>query len=134
MITTATTMQTPTITGLYTDEMLVLNNQIYEYKKGVRSMVLFTCSEGCRRHAVSKLERQGIQYIVKPVGNGCLNIFFGRDECIKAIKMMVTRPLNELTPEEDFILGAMLGYDICVQCERYMQRKSACNCIHLAAV
>lgn len=37
---------------------------------------------------------------------------------------MVTRPLNRLTPEEDFILGAMLGYDICAQCKRYCTRKA----------
>ena len=36
---------------------------------------------------------------------------------------MVNKPLSQLTPEEDFILGAMLGYDICAQCERYCERK-----------
>lgn len=43
---------------------------------------------------------------------------------LDAIRLFVTRPLHELTPEEDFILGAMLGYDICVQCERYCERKN----------
>ena len=43
---------------------------------------------------------------------------------MEAIRLIVTRPLNELTPEEDFILGAMLGYDICAQCERYCKRKN----------
>ena len=52
-----------------------------------------------------------------------INLFFGCDECIEAIRMLVNRPLNKLTPEEDFILGAMLGYDICVQCRRYCDRK-----------
>ena len=42
---------------------------------------------------------------------------------------MITKPLNQLTPEEDFILGAMLGYDIRVQCERYCERKCrTCKC------
>ena len=45
-----------------------------------------------------------------------------------AIRLIVTRPLNQLTPEEDFILGAMLGYDICAQCERYCKRKSKARC------
>jgi hypothetical protein len=40
-----------------------------------------------------------------------------------AIRLMVNKPLSQLTPEEDFILGAMLGYDICAQCERYCERK-----------
>ena len=52
-----------------------------------------------------------------------LNLFFGKKECLDAIRMIVTKPLCQLTPEEDFILGAMLGYDICAQCERYCERK-----------
>lgn len=37
--------------------------------------------------------------------------------------ILFNKPLSQLTPEEDFILGAMLGYDICAQCERYCERK-----------
>ena len=107
----------------FSEEMLVLNNQIYEYKKGVRRMVLYTCDERYRQAAVSRLESQNISYLVRPVGNGCMNLFFGRDECIEAVRRIVDRPLSELTPEEDFIIGAMLGYDICVQCERFCDRK-----------
>ena len=44
-------------------------------------------------------------------------------ECINAIRFLVNQPLNKLSPEQDFILGAMLGYDICVQCKRYCDRK-----------
>lgn len=39
---------------------------------------------------------------------------------------MITRPLQQLSPEEDFILGALLGYDICMQCERFCKR-TACT-------
>ena len=60
---------------------------------------------------------------VQPVDSRKVNLFFGKRECIHAIRRMVDRPLNQLTPEEDFILGAMLGYDICAQCERYCLRK-----------
>ena len=38
-------------------------------------------------------------------------------------RQIIIRPLNKLTPEEDFILGAMLGYDICQQCKRYCGKK-----------
>ena len=58
------------------------------------------------------------------LGNDRLNLYFGREECLNAIRMIVTRPLCQLTPEEDFMLGAMLGYDIWVQCERYCARKT----------
>ena len=72
-------------------DLKVLMNHIYEYKKGVRCLVLYT--------------------------------FNRKKECLDAIRMIVTKSLCLLTPEEDFILGAMLGYDICAQCERYCKRK-----------
>lgn len=103
--------------------MRVLTNYIYEYKKGVRRMVLYTFNKKYERCAIERLERQGINYIASPLGNDRVNLFFGRPECLDAIRLFVVRPLNKLTPEEDFILGALLGYDICMQCERYCERK-----------
>ena len=77
--------------------------------------------------ATERLRHQNIPYILQPAGKNTLNLYFGRRECLEAIRLIVTRPLNELTPEEDFILGAMLGYDICAQCERYCKRKGECR-------
>ena len=113
----------PMQTEILPPDMRVLTNHIYEYKKGVRRMVLFTFNKKYEELATASLRRQGIGYIVQPVGNDRVNLFFGRQECLDAIRLMVTRPLNMLSPEEDFILGAMLGYDICAQCERYCERK-----------
>ena len=104
-------------------DLKVLMNHIYEYKKGVRRMVLFTFNKKYESFAITRLERQNIDYIIQPVGNDRLNLFFGKRECLDAIRMIVTKPLCQLSPEEDFILGAMLGYDICAQCERYCERK-----------
>ena len=103
--------------------MKVLMTHIYELNKGVRQMVLFTCNKKYGAQTVSQLESQGIPYLLQSAGRQNLNVYFGRPECLEAIRLIVTRPLNELTPEEDFILGAMLGYDICGQCQRYCQRK-----------
>ena len=112
-------------------EMKVLMNHIYEYKKGVRRMILFTCNRRFEQQACHRLCRQSIDYVVQPAGKENVNVYFGRKECLDAIRLFVTRPLNELSPEEDFILGAMLGYDICAQCERYCERKGRCaNCKH----
>jgi hypothetical protein len=108
-------------------EMKVLMNHIYELNKGVRQMVLFTCKKKYGEQAVSRLESQGIPYLLQPAGCQNLNVYFGRRECIDAIRLIATRPLNQLTPEEDFILGAMLGYDLCAQCERYSKRKGRCD-------
>ena len=108
-------------------ELKVLMNHIYEYKKGVRRMILFTCNRRYEAFAVQRLSRQAIDYVVQPAGKENVNVYFGRRECLDAIRLFITRPLNELSPEEDFILGAMLGYDICAQCERYCERKSKCR-------
>ena len=105
----------------------VLMNHIYELHKGVRHMVLFTCNKKYSEQTIQRLESQGIPYLLQPAGQQNLNVYFGRRECLEAIRLIVTRPLNLLTPEEDFILGAMLGYDICAQCERYCKRKNGCN-------
>ena len=104
-------------------DLKVLMNHIYEYKKGVRRMILFTMNKRYEQFAIQRLERQNIPYVLQPAGKNTLNLYFGKKECLDAIRLIATRPLNELTPEEDFILGAMLGYDICAQCERYCERR-----------
>ncbi len=104
-------------------ELKVFLNHIYEFKKGVRQMVLYTMKKKYEDFAIKRLANQKINYFIQPVGEDKINLFFGRRECIKAISYLVNRPLNQLSPEEDFILGTMLGYDICAQCERYCERK-----------
>lgn len=104
-------------------EIKVLMNHIYEYQKGVRPLVLYTLNRRYADHAMRRLDRQGISYIVHPAGAETINLFFGRRECLEAIRLVVTKPLSRLTPEEDFMLGALLGYDIRMQCERYCQKK-----------
>lgn len=104
-------------------DMKVFLNHVYELKKGVRQMVLYTANKRCLNFAEQRLKSQKIPYIVQEVDCERINLFFGRPECINAIKMIVNRPLNLLTPEEDFILGAMLGYDICAQCKRFCSQK-----------
>lgn len=103
--------------------MKVFLNHIYEFKKGVRQMVLYTMNRRNLDFAEKRLKNQRINYVIQSVDGERINLFFGKDECINAIRMIVTRPLNQLTPEEDFILGAMLGYDICGQCRRYCSKK-----------
>ena len=109
-------------------DMKVLMNHIYEYQKGVRQMVLFTMNKRYEPFALQRLDHLGIAHVVQPVGKNTVNLYFGRRECLEAIRLIVTRPLNELSPEEDFILGAMLGYDICAQCQRYCERKCKSKC------
>ena len=64
-----------------------------------------------------------IHIVRQPVTDNKVNLYFGNRLCLDAVKTFVHKPLNELSPEEDFMLGAMLGYDITGQCERYCKRK-----------
>ena len=107
-----------------TSDLKVFLNHIYEFKKGVRQMVLYTTNRKYEEFAVKRLQDQNIDYVIQEVDQRHINLFFGRKECMNVVRMMITRPVNELSPEEDFILGAMLGYNICGQCERFVQRKS----------
>ena len=112
-------------------DMKVLMNYIYEYQKGIRHLVLQTFNKKYEQIAITRLESQNIDYIIRYAGDNSINLFFGREECLSAIKMIVNRPLCELTPEEDFMLGVLLGYDIRMQCERYCNRKCKhCTCKH----
>lgn len=107
--------------------MMVFANHLYEYKKGVRRMVLYTVNNHFIDQAVKRLQIEDIPFTMQEVGNGRTNLFFGRKECIEVVKKMINRPLQQLSPEEDFILGALLGYDICIQCERFCRRSHSYN-------
>lgn len=85
--------------------------------------MLFTMCRTCARIVTEKLERRGIGYMLQAVGTERVNLYFGRQECLDAVSGFIHKPLNLLTPEEDFMLGAMLGYDIHVQCRRFCERK-----------
>ena len=61
-------------------DMKVLMNHIYEYKKGVRRMVLFTFNKKYEDFVIRRLESQNIKYVIQPAGNNSLNLYFGREE------------------------------------------------------
>ena len=72
-------------------DLRVLSEQIYQYKKGVRNMVLYTFPDRYQQQAVCKLERQGIDYLIQPVGNKRINLFFGRKE-LQVVRSINSRP------------------------------------------
>lgn len=104
-------------------EIKMFLNHIYEFRKGIRQMVLYTMPKCHEEFAIRRLSKLGIDYTIQAVDAQKINLFFGRKECIEVIRHIVVHPLNKLTPEEDFILGSMLGYDVCQQCLRYCKKK-----------
>lgn len=100
-------------------------HHIYEYEKGIRPMVLCTLSPEDCELILPKLASRHIDYYTKmtPAGHN-VNLFFGRKACIDVVRRFLQDAhLHELDDEQDFIIGAMLGYDINMQCERYEGRK-----------
>jgi hypothetical protein len=103
--------------------MEVFLHHIYEYKKGLRNLVLHTLNASLRNKVMDKLEKQNICYLIREVTPTKINVFFGASACVEVIKNFGDKKLNEFTPEEDFILGTMLGYDRLQQCRRYIDMK-----------
>lgn len=108
---------------VHSHEMRVFSNHVYEFKKGVRHLVLYTIPKRFEEVTTKRLKNQNIDFVIQDVSFGKINLYFGKSECISAIKLIASKPLNMLSPEEDFILGTLLGYDVCAQCERYCKKK-----------
>ena len=104
-------------------DLQILMHHIYEYKKGIRNLVLHTMCSSDRDKAEKLLVKRGMHFTIKPVSTDKINIFFGNPDCIKVVRTFGEKSLSAYTPEEDFILGVMLGYDRNQQCQRYLSRK-----------
>ena len=109
-------------------EMKMVMHLIYEFKKGIRSLVLCTLCPTCARIVQERLGSQGIEFLTQQVGQQKINLFFGERACLDAVGSFIHKPLNCLSPEEDFMLGAMLGYDIEKQSRRFCERKEKERC------
>lgn len=67
-------------------EIRIFLNHIYEFKKGVRNMVLYTMSKEHEEFAIRRLKNQKISYMIQEVGTNKINLFFGKAECMEAMR------------------------------------------------
>ena len=104
-------------------DLKVFMHHIYEYKKGLRNLILTTEKSVNRDYIKYRLEKENIPYLIQDVSGKSINVFFGNEDCIKVVSTF-DKHLSKLSPEQDFMLGIMLGYDKILQCKRYMQRLS----------
>lgn len=102
--------------------LYVLNHHIYEYRKGLRRLVLFTAVRTQQTYIEERLRRAHIEYYIQAINHSGINVFFGHKACIDVIRSFGCPSLRDLTPEQDFILGTLLGYDTVAQCARYVER------------
>lgn len=110
-------------TDYQSSDLRIMLHHIYEYKKGVRNMVLQTLKAQDYEKAEELLIKKNIDYIIERVSLNKINIFFGDSKCIDILSSFDTLELNKLTDEQDFMLGIMLGYNVNIQFDRYLKRK-----------
>lgn len=103
------------------NELKVFVHHIYEYKKGLRSLILTTEKKSNENYIKYRLEKDEIPYVIHDIDKDKINVYFGSEDCINVVKTF-SKKLSKLSPEQDFMLGIMLGYDKILQCQRYMKR------------
>ncbi len=64
-------------------DIRIFLNHIYEFKKGVRNMVLYTMSKEHEEFAVRRLKNQKISYMIQEVGTNKINLFLRREILIR---------------------------------------------------
>ena len=106
-----------------TNSAAVFCHHVYEYEKGVRSLILHTGNKDELPLIRCKLLKRKIAHVIYPVGDTKINVFFGEPSCVEVIRHINKANLQDYSEEEDFILGILLGYDKIQQCERYLQKR-----------
>lgn len=106
--------------------MQVFRHLVYEYQKELRDLCLFTCSDEHMGRIEKTLTFQKIPYLIYPLEKGKINVFFGEQACLDILKQLSSSNLSLLTPEEDFMLGIMLGYGKTQQYQRFLNKKRVC--------
>lgn len=101
-------------------DLRVFHHHIYEFKKGIRNLILTTEKSKYKESISNKLKKENIDFLIHDIDKNKINVYFGAKECVDVVRTFNPK-LNELTPEQDFMLGIMLGYDRVKQCERYMK-------------
>lgn len=101
-------------------DLKVFYHHIYEFKKGIRNLILTTEKAKYKESISKRLMHENIDFVIHDIAQEKINVYFGAKECVDVVKTFNPK-LNELTPEQDFMLGIMLGYDRVKQCERYMK-------------
>jgi len=100
----------------------IVNHSLYELDKGVRQLFMLTVSWADLPGVVARLAAERVDHYVHRLNDSRVNLFFGRPALVETVRRFVDKPLCELTAEEDFMLGALLGYDREQQCRRYLER------------
>jgi len=98
----------------------VFNHHVYEYRKGLRHLALQTLPRAYGCWVMKRLDGLRVDYLVYPAGKEHINVFLGDRDCLEIVRLIGKFDLSRYTPQEDFILGIMLGYGRQQQFSRFL--------------
>ncbi len=107
--------------------MDVFFHLLYEHSRGLRDLALYTIQPEQQERVEHELKQEQVDYLFRPIEDGRVNVYFGHKACVDVIRSFNGCQHCYLSPEQDFMLGIMLGYDRTRQCERFLQRQKLCN-------
>ena len=110
--------------------MDVFYHLMYEHGRGLRDLALYTVAPEQQEEVARALDLESVSYLFRPIEDGRVNVYFGHQACVDVVASFGSCPNCHLTPEQDFMLGIMLGYDRTRQCERFLARREHCAKTH----
>ena len=103
----------------------IFHHHRYELAKGLRPLAMMTLTADEARVVVGELVATGTPHHVQRACRAKLNVVFGRPAAVATARLLLERRLCDLTAEQDFMLGILLGYDREQQCLRFLSRVEA---------
>ena len=73
--------------------MELFKNLIYEYKKGMRDLALYTCESDLVEEFIVILEKMKIQYLFINLPKNKSNLFFGNPFCLEIVRRFSNKEL-----------------------------------------
>lgn len=103
----------------------IFHHHLYELAKGLRSLALMTLTVEEAALVVGELVVSVTPHHVQWACGAKVNVVFGRPAAVATARLLLERRLCDLTDEQDFMLGILLGHDREQQCLRYLSRVEA---------
>ena len=90
-------------------EIRIFLNHIYEFKKGIRNMVLYTINKKYEGFAISRLEKQNICFLKQEVNAHKINLFFGKKRMSGCSEVHVESSSESFDSRRRLYFGSNVG-------------------------
>ena len=66
-------------------DLRVFNHHIYEFKKGIRGLILTTEKAKYKDTIENKLKKEKIDYVIHDIEKNKINVYFGEKPCVDVV-------------------------------------------------